>query len=129
MVKSAKKQSEKSALEKLCRDFVVYAHEKRAAEAEMKALKTRIIEIVEKDPGAYFDGKRGFKIDDVEITLKPIHNYNTSDEFDLATFMNRYPNSIEWKFKHSKMENISLDSWGIEHRSTDLIDVSAKITV
>lgn len=124
--KTVKKMSEDKVLASLCDELELHFETKKEADGEIKAIKEKIVEIVNKNKKKYFDGKKSFVIGSIAITLKEDNTYSVGEDFDLATFWSRYPDAVKFSISHSGVKNIDLEKWEIEHNATEKIDVALK---
>lgn len=100
---------------------------KRDADANLKATKESIFDLVSNNPTLFFEpGKKSFKVGDIVVKVAETTNYTATDEFDLIAFMKKYPASIKYDFQKSKMNNIDLAQYGITTSSVEKMDVEYK---
>lgn len=126
MSKTVKKNEDAKLLEGLCGDLEVSFEQKRKSDAEIKAIKAKVLEIVKKDPQKYFDGLGSFKVGQIEIYITKQHTYELGGEFDSITMIKKYPNAVKVTLIHSEMKNIPLAKLDIEHVQTEKMEVAYK---
>ncbi len=124
--KTVKKADDGIVLESLCAELELRFETKKEADGEIKALKERIVEIINADRGRYFGGRKSFAVGSIKVSLKEDNTYALGEDFDLATFWSRYPRAVRFSLAHAELKNIDLGKWGVEHCVDENIHVALK---
>ena len=119
--KTIKRNTDAELLEGLCAELEISFEQKKQADEEIKALKAKVLEIINRDPQKYFQGERSFKVGAIMMKINVQHEYEFGEGFDLAKFMKKYPDAVKFELKHSQMTNINLEAHDLAHRPKESI--------
>jgi len=100
--------------------------QKRNADAEIKPLKERLIQIISENKDTFLpEGAKSCVVEGVLVTIttEPMYEYGAG--FDLVKFYKAFPNAIKFEFKTSEMKNFDLNKHHIQlkHKPKNTVEL------